>query len=128
MEDKGLSFNSSGHCKQWDIPLYQWLIEFGCFTFAEVKAVWEFIPQNEQEHIISIFREPTRKIVLEFFTHDQTVANKSVYAVLHEPCMKTRTIYKFLTDEKIELPKVKISKWEKDLNITIDEQWWIICN
>ena len=25
------------------------------------------------------------------------------------------------------MPKAKISQWERDLNIIIDEEWWVIC-
>ena len=112
MLQKGVLFNSSCSAK-WDIGQYEWLQQFQCFTFEELKAVWEYIPQVDKDKLMSSFRCNVHDVILEFLDSDlnQTVEN-SLYYVLTTPNTRTKQISIFLRDRQFSLPTLKIQKWE----------------
>ena len=69
MLSKGILFNSACAYSQShsNVHLFKWLKEFECFTFEEVKAVWAYILENEQEIIMMIFKAGFRHVIGEFF-------------------------------------------------------------
>ena len=133
MISKGILFNSvcKKVCKkssEEEMHCYQWLKDFGCFTFEEVKEVWQYLSPYDQEKIMGIFCLSYRQAIQNYFNDVDLVSNaQSIVSVLLQPSTRTKQIYLALRDKHFIPPIMKISKWEKDLNIQIGDEWLLIC-
>ena len=129
MISKGILFNST--CKKVsldDAGCYKWLKDFGCFTFEEVKQVWEYLSLSDREKILNMFRRNCRQAIHDYFNDLVFTSGEcSMVSILLQPHTRTKQIYMALRDKHFALPTDKISKWETDLNIQIGNEWSLIC-
>ena len=129
MISKGIIFNSA--CKKKsldDIGFYEWLKDFGCFTFEEVKEVWEYLSPSDQGKIMSVFCVPYRQVIQDYFNDVVFASNeKSILSIPLQPNTRTKQIYMALRVKHFALPVNKISRWETDLNIQIGNEWLLNC-
>ena len=133
MKSKGILFNSvcnrlGKKTAEIQLGYYEWLKAFGCFTFEEVKEVWQHLSSNDQETIMELFDRPCRQAILHYFSGIDITSNKqTLVSVLLQPTTRTKQIYLALRDKNFGLPVTKIAKWERGLNIEIRDEWLLIC-
>ena len=130
MFNKGLLFNSKLGRSSYNFFAYEWLKERGCFTFEEVKQIWEFLTVNEHDNLLRNFNYKVRKDIVTFM-EDQDINvssnNQSLFNVIMKPNCRTKQIYLFVIEKKFLLPIQKISKWERDLESNLRHNWLFLC-
>ena len=100
MIKKGILFHSVSR-QRWNFATYNLLKEFQCFTFEEVKLVWEYIPRESQSQILKIFPHEKMHIILEYLEGSDDCYNDvspsvSLFSTLVQPHASTRHIYVFM--------------------------------
>ena len=128
---KGILFHSCSR-PRWNFATYNLLKDLQCFTFEEVRLVWEYIPHDSQCQILNSFQSKYRHVISAYFNgsdddyyEDSPVT--SLYSTIIQPQARTRHIYVFMRDGEFVFPVHTIAKWERDLNINIGEDWLNIC-
>ena len=124
---RSLFFNSA--ClRKWDFEAYEWFAQHEVFTFAEMRIIWEFLPQGWQKKVVTLLKKQFRAALIKYFTEEDIVdTDYSIYPIVTKQSTKTKQIYNFIREDSFVLPINVIQNWEKDLNCDIKDNWLLIC-
>ena len=131
MKVKGVIGNTAlgMHSKyiEWVQDFYDWLKLIGVFTFEEVREVWQMFTVQERTYFMSHFSKRIRIIIMQYFNRDDSPAIDDLKTLIFKPTCSTKCIYKTLVVKNYMKPIKVISKWERDLQVGVEDYWNFLC-